>query len=206
MSGKGKDNSDDNIFFNFESLENSCKNMTVPELKKELQSRDLKVSGRKTFLVKRLLRSKLGEVLITKTSSDLSIELKNKGLSVSGTKYKKIERLTEHLLGSDNSSVSESNDYSKMTISQLKKELKSKGLTVSGNKATLIKRLRTNDTDALEINSSQNVYVNNQLSVGSDLTVNGNLIVVGNSTKVNIHSEKIKENVYQLYTNYFKNL
>ena len=143
MSGKGKANSDDNIFFNFESLENSCKNMTVPELKKELQSRDLKVSGRKTFLVKRLLRSKLGEVLITKTSSDLSIELKNKGLSVSGTKYKKIERLTEHLLGSDNSSVSESKDYSKMTISQLKKELKSKGLTVSGNKATLIKRLRT---------------------------------------------------------------
>ena len=116
MSGKGKSNSEDNIFFNFESLEESCKSMTVPELKKELGSRNLKLSGRKTFLVKRLLKAKLGEVLITKTSSDLSIELKNKGLSVSGTKYKKIERLTEYLLGSEKSSVSESKDYSKRFI------------------------------------------------------------------------------------------
>ena len=51
MSGKGKSNSEDNIFFNFESLEESCKSMTVPELKKELGSRNLKLSGRKTFLV-----------------------------------------------------------------------------------------------------------------------------------------------------------
>ena len=47
------------------------------------------------------------------------------------------------------------------------------------------------------------VVVKQTLSVGSDLTVNGNLVVVGNSTKVNIHSETVQvgDNMIQLNAN-----
>lgn len=135
------------IYSKVDSLKDICKNMTVSELKGELGDRNLKVSGRKTFLVKRLLKSKIRELFVSKTNKDLRLELKNKGLPVSGTKDEKMDRLIANITesNSNKSSTLRDVDYSKMTISQLKKELKSQGLPVSGRKSELVKRLRTSD-------------------------------------------------------------
>ena len=147
MSGDKKPVSFKAIYSKIDSLEKECKNMTVPELKEELGSRNLKLSGRKTFLVKRVLKAKISELLFIKTNRELRDELKRKGLSVSGAKGKKIDRLITYVSGLDKSSKSKSSDYSNMTVTQLKKELKSKGLPVSGVKTELIKRLRTSSND-----------------------------------------------------------
>ena len=120
-----------------DSLRSDCKDMTVPELKGELRGRNLKLSGRKTFLVKRLIKAKIRELLVSKTNRVLRLELKNKGLPVSGTKDEKMDRLIANITGSnsDKASISKDVDYSRMTVSQLKKELNSKGQPVSGKKS-----------------------------------------------------------------------
>ena len=50
---------------------------------------------------------------------------------------------------------------------------------------------------------SGKVNVNQTLSIGNDLTINGNLVVVGNSTKVNIESDSITigDNMIKLNAN-----
>ena len=69
-----------------------CNDMTVPDIKAELKSRNLKTSGRKTFIVKRLSRAKSIELFSGKTNKELRVELKARGLPVAGKKEDKIER------------------------------------------------------------------------------------------------------------------
>ena len=64
MSIAKKFDSFDLIYSKVDSLRSDCKDMTVPELKGELRGRNLKLSGRKTFLVKRLIKAKIRELLV----------------------------------------------------------------------------------------------------------------------------------------------
>ena len=91
--------------------------MTVASLREALRTSGLKVAGKKSELVARLVEAE-------------------------GQDFSSADAI-ESVPPSDNDDPYAEYDYDKMTVPQLKDVLRSRGLKVGGNKSTLIERLRS---------------------------------------------------------------
>ena len=123
--------------------------MTISQLKKELKSQGLPVSGRKSELVKRLRTSDNSVDYSRMTVKELRVELRNQGKPVSGNKKTLVDRLK---------SSKTTLNYNYMTVKELRELLRSQGLKVSGNKAYLVSRLQSSDRNSMNYSGLPSDY------------------------------------------------
>ncbi|KAG9239551.1 hypothetical protein BJ875DRAFT_436307 [Amylocarpus encephaloides] len=122
--------------------------LTIAELKVELQSRNLPISGNKTTLVERMNNADMQAEAMEAPQQDwnvltiaqLKVELGNRGHPISGNKTTLIERMNNADTQAEAMEAPQQ-DWNALTIAQLKVELGNRGLPISGNKTTLIGRL-----------------------------------------------------------------
>ena len=70
MVNKTNSRSFDSLLEEVLALNEKCSKMTVSDIKAGLKSRNLKTSGRKTFIVKRLVQAKILELFGNKTNKE----------------------------------------------------------------------------------------------------------------------------------------